>query len=222
MQVKAPITRGGTVYSRLREDILRGQLKPGEKLRVEELRQRYDVGGSPVREALMRLAVEDFVVLEENRGFNVAQTSFEHLDDLTATRVEIEAVALRWTAERGDVDWEVQLMGAMHRLGSVSKDGAVSPDGGENDWLAYHRQFHRALVAGCKSEHLLDIRQRLFDQAERYVALSIAYTEETRDDLAEHRDLMNAMLERNVALAIELNRFHIERTTEKIKHSMGF
>ena len=72
-------TLNATVFTQLREDILAGKLKPGERLRTETLRQRYDVGGSPVREALMRLEAEGFVLLEQNKGFSVAGVSLAHL-----------------------------------------------------------------------------------------------------------------------------------------------
>ncbi|MEQ8444404.1 MAG: FCD domain-containing protein [Pelagibacterium sp.] len=215
-------TLNATVFTQLREDILAGKLKPGERLRTETLRQRYDVGGSPVREALMRLEAEGFVLLEQNKGFSVAGVSLAHLEDLTASRIEIEAIALRWSVERGKVDWEVQLIGAMHRLASVSKGAAGKPYERNTDWMHYHRDFHRALVAGCGSQTLIEIRQRLFDQAERYVALSISAKGEIRDDVAEHQGIMGAAIDRDVELTLRLNREHIERTTEKLKHQYSF
>lgn len=216
------ITRNRTVFMRLREDIVTGRLRPGERLRTETLRQRYDVGGSPVREALMRLEAEGLVVLEENKGFRVAEVSREQLDDLTATRIEIEAIALRKSIEIGGVEWEANLVSAMHFLASVSREPNDAPPERNANWLAYHREFHRALVAGCRSPMLLDIRERLFDLAERYVALSISTKGDSRDHEAEHKALMTAALERDVERAIRLNTEHIERTTEKLKQFGGF
>lgn len=80
----------GSVFTRLREDILAGHLMPGARLRTEMLRSRYGVGGSPLREALMRLEAEGFVQLEFNKGFRVTGVSREHLLDLARTRIEVE------------------------------------------------------------------------------------------------------------------------------------
>jgi DNA-binding GntR family transcriptional regulator len=213
-------TLGATVYIQLRRDILAGLLGPGERLRADALRQRYDVGGSPVREALMRLEAEGFVRLEQNKGFRVAEISAALLHDLQASRIEIENVALRWSIERGGLEWEAGLLSAFHLLSSVRKfaEGVAEWNPG---WLRYHHEFHRALVGGCNSPTILGIRQRLFDQAERYVALSISYRTEPRDDVGEHRSIMEAALARDVERALKCNREHIERTTEKLDRALS-
>ena len=58
---------------------------------------------------------------------------------------------------------------------------------------------------------MLSIRSRLFEQAERYVALSIMSTGPLRDDVTEHKQLMRAALNREIDKTIELNRVHITR-----------
>lgn len=209
-------TLNATVFNLLRQDILTGRLRPGERLRAETLRQRYDVGGSPVREALMRLEAEDFVVLEQNKGFRVAGVSAEHLQDLSRTRVEIEGLALKWSIAKGGVDWESAIVASMHRLASVPKHLDAEGQQRNLDWLRYHREFHAALVAACDSAVLAGIRDHLFDQAERYVALSISVGGEVRDDVSEHQGIMEAALARDTELALALNRRHIERTTKKL------
>ncbi|MEO1017743.1 MAG: GntR family transcriptional regulator [Pseudomonadota bacterium] len=57
-----------TVYSRLRQDIITGVRAPGERLRIEHLRKIYDVGPTPLREALQRLAADGLVLLAGSRG----------------------------------------------------------------------------------------------------------------------------------------------------------
>lgn len=217
------VTRNGSVFVQLREEIVLGQFKPGERLRIEALRQRYDVGGSPVREALMRLEAEGLVELEENKGFRVAQVSREELQDLTDTRLEIEGIALRKSIELGGVDWEAKIISSMHLLASASKAPIGEAFERNSEWLKFHREFHQALLSGCQSPMVLDIQLRLFDLAERYVALSISTTKgESRDHESEHRALMEAALARNVDLALRLNREHIERTTEKLMRFVDF
>jgi GntR family carbon starvation induced transcriptional regulator len=68
-------TLSESAYDALRDDIIRGRLEPEEKLRIEELRQKYATGASPLREALNRLAGEGFVTTEGQRGFRVAPLS---------------------------------------------------------------------------------------------------------------------------------------------------
>ena len=72
-------TLASKVFERLREDILEGQLPPGEKLRIETLQERYQVGASPIREALNRLTSVRLVEQVERRGFRVATLSDDDL-----------------------------------------------------------------------------------------------------------------------------------------------
>jgi DNA-binding GntR family transcriptional regulator len=186
-------------------------------LRTEWLRSRYEAGGSPLREALMRLESEGFVQLEFNKGFRVAGVSREHLLDLTRTRIEIEAVLLRWSIMNGDVEWEGNIVGGLHRLMVTPKEEPGESGAAYTLWLRLHREFHRSLIAAANSPILTGIWQRLFDQAERYVALSIAVKSEQRDDVAEHSAIAEAVISRDVAAAVELNRRHIELTTAKLE-----
>jgi GntR family transcriptional regulator, carbon starvation induced regulator len=66
---------------RLRSDIVSGAWSPGTKLKMRELLPRYDVGASPMREALARLAAEGFVEQRAQRGMRVPELNFEELQD---------------------------------------------------------------------------------------------------------------------------------------------
>ena len=79
-------TLASAVYDRLLQDILNGKLEPGLKLRLQVLKKQYDVGNSPLREALNRLSEKGMVVREENKGFRVAPASEQELKELTRTR----------------------------------------------------------------------------------------------------------------------------------------
>lgn len=203
------------VLDRLRRDILSCALPPEARLRLEDLRERYGTGLSPIRETLMRLEAEGLVVLEPNRGFRVAPISRAHLSDLTANRIELEAIALRWAIARGGVDWEAEILAAFHRLRRQSK-ADLETGGMREEWKKEHRAFHRALVAGCASPILISLHDSLFDQAERYVAVSITRKAIPRDDVGEHQRLMEAVVARKPELALRASRDHIQRTTDKV------
>ena len=214
-------TLNARVLARLRSDIVTARLMPNERLRMEALRQRYEVGGSPIREALMRLEAEGLVTLEHNKGFRVSAVSKESLGDLTRCRVEIEGLAVRWSIERGRVEWEADLIGAFHRLSRESKVDPRNRRAISDAWSKQHRAFHLALAAACGSPALLAIRNGLFGQVERYVALSIMSKAPPRDDVSEHEQIMRAALARDVDRALKLNRQHIERTAEKVASALN-
>ena len=193
---------------------------PKERLRVEVLRERYGMGTSPIREALMRLEAEGLVELEQNKGFRVSEVSHENLIDLMRTRIELETIALRWSLEKGGVEWEAHLLSAFHRLSRQTKIDPANPDAISEDWSKEHAAFHTALVSACGSPTLMSIRARLFEQADRYVALSIMSSGPLRDDVTEHKQLMRTALNREIDKMIELNRLHITKTLDKVAASL--
>src|SRR5580692_9290920 len=161
-------TLNASALSQLRADIIACRLMPNQRLRVEALRERYGMGFSPLREALMRLEAEGLVELEQNKGFRVSEVSQENLLDLMRTRIEIESIALRWSLEKGGVEWEADLLGAFHRLSRQTKIDPSDPETINEVWSREHAAFHAALVSACGSQTLISIRERLFEQAERY------------------------------------------------------
>jgi len=216
---RAPIgsngrTLAGSVFDRLHHDILECRLKPGARLRFAELQDRYGVGTSPLREALTRLASEGLVVLEEHRGFHVAPVSRQKLLDITFMRRELEVKALVLGIQNADDDWEARIAAAYHplsRRSRPSRNGSLDPE-----WEVRHRAFHIALVSGCGSEWLLRFRAILFDQWDRYRRLSIKYATNDRDFMREHRELMEAALERDAEAAAYLMSRHITMSTRML------
>ena len=96
-----------SVYEALRQAILVGEIAPESRLRVEELRQKFGVGASTVREALSRLLVENLVTTEGQRGFRAAAVSVEDFKNIVEMRAMFEAKAVRESVLKGDDDWEL-------------------------------------------------------------------------------------------------------------------
>src|SRR4051794_26422188 len=103
-------------YSRLRSDILGGELLPGMKLKLDALRERYEVSVNTLRETLSRLAADGLVEAEGQRGFAVMPASLADLIDITETRRLLECHAARLSVERADLEWESRLVAAYHKL----------------------------------------------------------------------------------------------------------
>jgi GntR family transcriptional regulator, carbon starvation induced regulator len=214
-------TLASSVLERLRHDILQCRLKPASRLRFAELRLRYGVGTSPLREALMRLASDGLVVLEDHRGFHVAPVSRAKLLDITFMRRELETKALVLCIQNADEAWEGRVVAAYHALSRrrTDRNGTLDPE-----WESRHHAFHFALVSGCGSEWLLRFRSILYDQWDRYRRLSIKYAKQDRDFVREHRDLMTAALERDAEAAAFLLNRHITMSTRMLleAHSTMF
>src|ERR1700753_2733782 len=109
-------TATSNVYAQLHREIVNGGLLPGARLRIEELRDRYGVGSSPIREALNRLSAEELVIAQDQKGFRVAEVSLDDLRELTRTRCLVNQITLPEAIAKGDQAWEETILLEFHRL----------------------------------------------------------------------------------------------------------
>ncbi|MCB1746341.1 MAG: FCD domain-containing protein [Gammaproteobacteria bacterium] len=203
-------TLSEAAYERLRSDIIAGRLPPEAKLRIEELRDIYDTGASPLREALNRLAGEGFVTAAGQRGFNVAPLSLAELDDITRLRILLECEAASDAIRQGDDAWEGNLVAAWHHLHKLDGRDAAAL----REWEVRNQAFHEALIAACESTLLLRVRRTLYEQHKRYRLISILEHDAQRDVDAEHRAIFEAALARDVAAARRAIEVHVQRTAD--------
>lgn len=201
-------------YESIRNDIIAGLHQPGKKLKIQDLAGELAVAPGAVREALSRLVPEELVISRDQRGFVVAPLSIDDLLDLTDLRCEVEAIALRRSVETGDVDWEVRLISAAHRLRSAPHPKPVR-DSATADWLAKHAEFHAALVSACGSRRLMALHAQLYEQSERYRIMS-ALVEKKRKVEEEHQKLVDLALARDADALIATMSAHIRLTTDLI------
>lgn len=199
-----------SVFERLRSDILSGAIPPGEKLRIDVLRERYQVGASPLREAMNRLVALHLVEQVEQRGFRVTVITPEQVEELARTRCWISEIAVREAIAHGDAAWEEEVVLAHHRLRRCHEQG-----GFHEDWGILHRRYHAALIAACPSQWIREFHATLFDLSDRVRHLSVRENEDSRDVLAEHQAITDAVVSRDTPRAVELLNAHF-RLTAKI------
>ncbi len=195
----------------LKRDIIRGVFRPGEKLLMSGLKARYGLGVGPLREALSQLVAERLVVVISQRGYRVAPMSLGELFDIYDARANLEAMLLGLAIERGDDAWEAEILARAHTLTKVVE--VRNAEEQLSVWDARHKAFHTAIVAGCGSPHLLQVRAYLFDQAERYRHLWLQHTVFSEQALEakrrEHATLVEAILARDKERACQLMREHL-------------
>jgi len=200
----------------LRRSILTGEVPPGAPLRPAALSRALGVSSTVVREALIGLATEHLVQADPHRGFRVRSLSIEDLRDLTRVRIELEAVALRWSIAAGDLGWEGDVVAALHRY-EVTVRRAADDTSRADELGRAHQELHASLVAGSPSAHLQSIRDELFSAAELYRRWTRYRRDVQRDVIAEHRALAEACLARDADLAVSLMAEHIQRTAELVE-----
>ncbi|MGI6246140.1 MAG: GntR family transcriptional regulator [Pseudochelatococcus sp.] len=201
------------VYRQLQERILAGELEPGARLHVNDLRKDFGVGTSTVREALSRLLAGSLVISHEQRGFYVAPLSITDFRDITEARKIVEINALRLSLLARTDEWEAQLVAAYHRLQNVEQ--RLIGEGRKElteEWDELNARFHDALVANCHNSWLIRFRRTLHQQSYRYNRLSLANTHQTRDVREEHRAIFEAALANDIDRLSALIDVHIETT----------
>ncbi len=202
-------------YQVIQGDIVTGDLVPGQKLKIVDLKSRYGIGASPLREALSRLSSERLITAEGRRGFSVADMSIEDAQDVGRARLHLELECLRDAIEQGGEDWEGTVVAAYHKL---SRAEALPKQDQRRSQKIEKRnaEFHAALLSACRSPLLLAFREQVFACHERYRNLSRSLPSSDRDTAAEHRAIFEAVMGNDGHQLIAMSAVHISRTTDRV------
>lgn len=204
---KTPTTIGSSTYQKIKRDIIFGELRPGAKLKLDSLKQRYATSPSTLRETLSRLASEGFVEAPEQRGFHVTPVSSEDLIEIGNLRVLLECHALTLSIENGDTDWEGNLVAAHHKLHLMEQKMLSGDESEKEAWKRYDWEFHLAMIEACNNRNLLSLHAIMYDKYLRYQMLVLTYRGE--EAVEEHRVMFEAALARDTKAATTMLERHI-------------
>ncbi|MGF1725191.1 FCD domain-containing protein [Photobacterium nomapromontoriensis] len=214
-------TLSDQVMEMIRQDILSGQLPPKQKLVVAELKERYHVGASPIREALVQLSWRKYVIFTPQKGCWVMPVSASELDDLFKARLALTALLLPQAISHGDEAWEINILTHYHKLSRLMQ-GHINAD--VTEWIKRHHDFHLAILAGSQSPTLMALYQQVDEQIERYRHIwlnqLIPDTQCWPGD-NEHEAIMKAVLARDNQLAMTLLTDHSQPTLAIIKQYLA-
>ncbi|WP_110686318.1 GntR family transcriptional regulator [Salinicola aestuarinus] len=205
----AGLTAASQIYAALKRDLIQGRFAAGEKLAIKSLKDHYQVGLSPLREALNRLSAYGLLTQENQRGFRVPALTRTDLDDIVTLRQRFERQALVEALDNGDDQWEAELLAAFHRL-KRADDQAEDLE----HWEQMHLQFHRRLLEPCASRWLLRFIEQLHDQFDRYRRLAPAIPGLRKTLDAQHGELVELALDRRTEAARALIHEHIQLSYE--------
>ena len=187
----------------LREAILQGRLRPGERLVQDELAAELGVSRQPVREALRRLESEGLIVQLPQRGFVVREYGEEDIRENYHLRQLLESEAARLAAERIRPD-------ELEELGAVNRALAEAVEAGDSaSMVELNAQFHRLVHESARMPQLVRLIQQLW--AGRTVFTPLFVPGRARRSVAEHDELLRALADRNPRRAAAAMREHIAR-----------
>lgn len=196
----------------MRDDILAGTIRPGERLMFPDVCERYGVSVGVAREALAALVVQGLVQTAAHQGHRVTPISAQDLEELSTARMMIEPLVLELSVQHGGVEWEATVIAAHHLLSRTAHIDPAQPQRSTPAWASTHAAFHDALFAGCGNTKLIDIARQLAEEAALYRRWSDSLTANNRDVIVEHAELLDAALSGEPKLASDRLREHIRRT----------
>lgn len=193
-------------YETLRQMIVTGELKPGEKLKIDGLRKKLDTGASPIREALSLLTSDNLVERLDQRGFRTSEVSTENFEEILRLRCTLEDLALRESILNASEPWEESIVLAHHRM---QRAKGSEPETFE----PLHKAFHMALLSDARSPILQKFCSQLYDLNIRYRYLAgNALDYQRRDVSEEHTGILDAAVARDADLASERLLSHYKTT----------
>jgi len=191
-------------FEKIKEAIIKGHFKPGEKLVEQTLAQEMGVSRTPVREAIRRLEAEGFVVSIPRKGVVVSRADKEEIVQLYSIRAELEGLAARWAIENADEDDMRKLDEAISRMEETAASGDL--DG----VVQSNALFHDAIAQASKSRILCTLLKTLQDNIQRFRFQSLHLPGRPEAALAEHKEIVAAIKEKKTEEADRLLKEHLQ------------
>ncbi len=192
------------VFESLREAIINGTLKPGERLMEVQLAEDMGVSRTPVREAIRKLELEGFVVMVPRKGAYVAGISLKDIADVFEIRAALEGLAAGLAAERITEDELEELERHLVRVNESTENNDLPA------LVELDTSFHDILYKASRNDRLVQIINNLREQIQRFRTASLAVPGRMKDTLLEHKEIVEAISERNATQAQFLAQQHVE------------
>lgn len=198
----------------IRQMILTGELKPGDRVDQNEIATRLDISRHPVRQAIERLAERGFVQSRPHRSVIVSDLSIADMEQLYFARKVLEEEAIRLSWDRYDaafLDGAGKLIEAMDR---------ATRNADLDEFMFHNLEFHMNFYRACGNVHIVRVISSLFELSERYQRTALM-TNPRRDVVGtEHSDMLKAIDDRDLEGFLVLCDRHNEGTKKAVRNSL--
>lgn len=196
----------GKVFQRLRDDILKGVYQEHEELREVTIGEELGVSRTPVREALRQLELEGLVTIIPNKGAYVTGITAKDVEDIYKIRSQLEGLCARWatqniTEEQIEELEEIILLSEyhLHKKGNTQAEQVSEMDG----------KFHKILYEASDSRILEHVLKDFHKYVQMARTMSVETPTRAQKSIEEHREILNAIKEKDADLAEKLANQHI-------------
>lgn len=192
------------VFENLREAIINGQLRPGERLMEVQIAEELGVSRTPVREAIRKLELEGLVVMVPRKGAYVSNVSIKDISDVFQIRRALEGLAAELAAEKLTEEQLEELEQLLARTAeTVNKLDVMTT-------VDIDTGFHQVIYEASRNEKLSSMLYHLREQIQRFRTQSLSRPGRLQQALMEHKAIMEALKEGDGELARRLVEEHIE------------
>jgi DNA-binding GntR family transcriptional regulator len=202
------------IFDTLREAIIVGELKPGERLMEVQLAEKMGVSRTPVREAIRKLELEGLVEMLPRKGAHIADLSVKDIMDVLEVRATLDGLATSLSASRISEE-EIKELKHIHSqfINYVEKEnlqGSIKKD----------VEFHDIIYRSSRNDKLIQISNNLREQIQRFRVIYIKDYSSSRELIREHNEIIDAIISRSSDMAMKSAQSHIKKQEEAIIKSV--
>ncbi|GAB2534951.1 GntR family transcriptional regulator [Gracilibacillus alcaliphilus] len=202
-------TIGEEVYHQLKQRIITGKLKPGQRVTVRDLAQSMGVSTMPIRESLRKLEVEGFIHYQR-RSVSVTHLSAKEVTEIFEIRKQLESMAIRWSICNVNKERETQLLTILEQMDEQLTN--------EQAWERLNKSFHLTLYSYADAKPLQDILTQIWHRVEPYMHLYALTTKDYSLVKAQqdHYQMLYLWQQKESDRLVALIKEHLEKTCQDI------
>jgi len=202
--IEKHLTLREKILETIREAIISGALKPGEKVAEPELAERFGISRTPIREAFRQLESEGYLTVSPRKGAVVVSFSQKDVEEFYAIKSILEGYAARRACENLS-DKEID------RLQNINeKLRALSGNGDIKNFFKIHNDFHDLFIKAADNDKLYELISNLVGKFQRLRIASLSLPGRMKVSVEEHEKIIDAFRKRNPVLSEKLVRKNAE------------
>ena len=199
------------VFKTLRQSILTGELKPGERLMEIHLAEKLGVSRTPIREAIRKLELEGLVTMIPRRGAEVAKISEKNLKDVLEVRTCLDSLAVRLACQRITDEQIDDLKKACDDFVLATKTGEATAI------TKADVNLHDVIVRATGNERLQQMINTLSEQMYRYRVEYLKDENNYPTLMKEHKDIVEGLVRKNKTQVTETMHQHVKNQAVAVK-----
>jgi DNA-binding GntR family transcriptional regulator len=185
-QIERHQTLREKILETIRDAILKGSLKPGERVSEPDLAERFGISRTPIREAFRQLESEGYLVVVPRKGAVVASLSERDIEEFYAIKIILEGFAARMAADKLTEKEIERLESINERLHKIAKEGDVKT------FFRVHNEFHEVFIKAAGNDKLSEMINQLVMKFKRLRLASLSQPGRMVVSIEDHQDMIQA------------------------------